>query len=211
MQKSELLAISTDFLSRIHRLKKEDIFPLREAIIEHNRLYHELESPIISDEEYDRLFHTLARLEADFDMLDEASPTAKLAILTSEQFKKVRHLYPMISLDNTYSADEIRDFEERMRNILTKKIANLGDFDYYIQPKYDGLGMAVIYENGILKQAVTRGSGVEGEDVTLGAMEIKNIPKKINTLAGIPRMEIRGEVMMSRKTFERVNAERLQK
>lgn len=211
MQKSELLALSTDFLSRIHRLKKEDIFLLREAIIEHNRLYHELESPIISDEEYDRLFHALARLEADFDMLDEASPTAKLAILTSEQFKKVRHLYPMISLDNTYSADEVRDFEERMRNILMKKIANLSDFDYYIQPKYDGLGMAVIYENGILKQAVTRGSGVEGEDVTLGAMEIKNIPKKINTLAGISRMEIRGEVMMSRKTFERVNAERLEK
>lgn len=122
MQKSELLALSTDFLSRIHRLKKEDIFPLREAIVEHNRLYHQEESPIISDEEYDKLFHALARLESDYDMLDENSPTAKLAILTSEQFQKVRHIYPMISLDNTYNEAEVRDFEERMRNILIKKI-----------------------------------------------------------------------------------------
>ncbi len=211
MQKSELLALSTDFLSRIHRLKKEDIFPLREAIVEHNRLYHQEESPIISDEEYDKLFHALARLESDYDMLDENSPTAKLAILTSEQFQKVRHIYPMISLDNTYNEAEVRDFEERMRNILIKKIWNLGDFRYYIQPKYDGLGLALIYEKWILKQAITRGSWLEWEDVTLGAFEIKNIPKKINTLSSIERMEIRGEVMMSRKTFERVNAERLAK
>lgn len=161
MENRELLILTNDFLSRLSRLKKEDIFPLRQVIIEHNRLYHEQESPIISDEEYDKLFHALARLEVDFDMLDNASPTAKLAILTSEQFQKVRHIYPMISLDNTYSADEIRDFEERMRNILAKKIPNLGDFRYYIQPKYDGLGLALIYENGILKQAVTRGSGLE--------------------------------------------------
>lgn len=161
MNQYELLDQSNFYLSRISKLKKEDIFPLRTLIREHNRLYHDLESPVISDEEYDILFHALARLEADFGMLDGASPTAKLAILTSEQFQKVRHLYPMISLDNTYSAEEVRDFEERMRNILTKKMANLGDFGYYIQPKYDGLGMAIIYENGVFKRAITRGSGVE--------------------------------------------------
>ena len=125
MHLQELLQISKNFLSRIDKLKKEDIFSLREAIIEHNKLYHELESPIISDTEYDQLFHALARLEADFDMLDENSPTAKLAILTSEQFQKVQHIFPMISLDNTYSPEEVQDFEERMRNILIKKIPNL--------------------------------------------------------------------------------------
>ena len=156
MQNSELLSLSMDFLSRIHRLKKDDIFTLREVIREHNRLYYQQESPIISDEEYDNLFHTLARLEADFDMIDENSPTAKLAILTSEQFQKVTHKYPMISLDNTYSASEVQDFEERMRNILVKKLGNLPDFQYYIQPKYDGLGLALIYKNGVLTQAVTR-------------------------------------------------------
>ena len=134
MEKSELLRISSDFLGRLHLLKKEDILILREVIREHNRLYYQEESPIVSDMEYDQLFHALARLEADFDMMDENSPTARLAVLTSEQFQKVRHIYPMISLDNTYSADEVRDFEERMRNILRKNLQNLGDFDYYIQP-----------------------------------------------------------------------------
>lgn len=209
MEKSELLRISSDFFGRLHLLKKEDILILREVIREHNRLYYQEESPIVSDMEYDQLFHALARLEADFDMMDEDSPTARLAVLTSEQFQKVRHIYPMISLDNTYSADEVRDFEERMRNILRKNLQNLGDFDYYIQPKYDGLGLALVYQYGVLVQGVTRWSGVEGEDVTLGVLEIANIPKKIDALGSIERMEIRGEVMMSRKTFDRVNAERL--
>ena len=145
MEKSELLRISNDFLGRLHLLKKEDILILREVIREHNRLYYQEESPIVSDMEYDQLFHALARLEA-----------ARLAVLTSEQFQKVRHIYPMISLDNTYSADEVRDFEERMRNILRKNLQNLGDFDYYIQPKYDGLGLALVYQYGVLVQGVTR-------------------------------------------------------
>lgn len=157
MQTSELLSISIGFLSRLHLLKKDDIFTLREVIREHNRLYHELETPIISDTEYDQLFHALARLESDHNMLDADSPTAKLAILTSGQFKKVKHQYPMISLDNTYSTVEVQDFEERMRRILDIQ----AEFDYYIQPKYDGLGMAVVYKYGKLDQAITRGSGAE--------------------------------------------------
>jgi len=111
MQISQLLSLSTDYLSRLHLLKKEDIFTLREVIREHNRLYHIEEQPIISDTEYDRLFHTLARLEADYNMLDQDSPTPQLAILASEQFRKVPHQYPMISLDNTYNVEEVRDFE----------------------------------------------------------------------------------------------------
>jgi NAD-dependent DNA ligase len=121
MNSSELLSLSTDFLSRLHLLKKGDILTLREVIREHNRLYHDLEAPIISDTEYDQLFHALARLEADYDMFDADSPTARLAILASEQFQKVKHLYPMTSLDNTYNSNEVRDFETRMRNILQKK------------------------------------------------------------------------------------------
>ncbi len=154
MQLSELLKLSREFLSRSHNLKKDDILPLREVIQEHNRLYHIEEHPIISDTEYDILFHALARLESDHDMLDESSPTAKLAILASEQFQKVKHMYPMISLDNTYTLDEVRDFEQRMRNILKDQSPN--NFPYYIQPKYDGLGLAVIYKYGKLEQAITR-------------------------------------------------------
>ena len=154
MNHSEPLSYTRDFLDRSRNLKKSDILALREVIREHNRLYYESESPIISDTEYDRLFHALARLEADHDMLDESSPTAKLAIMASEQFQKVRHIYPMISLDNTYSIDEVRDFEKRIRNIL--KDDQIGDLAYYVQPKYDGLGLAVIYEYGKLSQAITR-------------------------------------------------------
>ena len=154
MQISELLSISTDYLSRLHLLKKDDISSLREVIREHNRLYHILEQPIISDTEYDQLFHALARLEADHNMLDQDSPTAQLAILASEQFQKVSHLYPMISLDNTYSVLDVRDFEERMRRVLKEKSPE--KFPYFVQPKYDGLGLALIYEYGKFVQAVTR-------------------------------------------------------
>lgn len=137
MQNSELLSLTTDFLTRINNLKKDDILILREVIKSHNDLYHLLEKPIISDTEYDLLFHALARLEADHDMLDGSSPTARLAVLASEQFQKVEHLYPMISLDNTYSLDDVADFEQRMRNVLKQKSPEV--FPYFIQPKYDGL------------------------------------------------------------------------
>lgn len=196
-------------LARKHNLKKSDILPLREMIRQHNYLYHDQESPIITDTEYDELFHALARLEVEHDMLDENSPTARLAILTSSQFQKVPHLYPMISLDNTYSPEDIRDFEDRVRRILEKNNQSRTVFDYYIQPKYDGLWLALIYKNGAFVQAVTRGSGVAWEDVTLGAMEISGVPHTIHEIAHIDRVEIRGEVMMSRTTFDRVNRERL--
>lgn len=154
MHITELLSLSQSYLTRIHNLKKEDIFPLRTLIQEHNTLYHIHEQPIISDTEYDILFHALARLEADHNMLDNNSPTAKLAILASEQFQKVKHVYPMISLDNTYTIREIGDFEQRMRNILKENSPE--KFSYYIQPKYDGLGLALIYKYGVLHQAITR-------------------------------------------------------
>lgn len=177
-------------------------------IREHNQLYHIQEQPIISDTEYDQLFHALARLEVDHNMLDADSPTAQLAILASEQFQKVKHQYPMISLDNTYSVEDVRDFEQRMRNVLKEKSPK--EFPYYVQPKYDGLGLAVVYEYGKLVRAITRWSGVEGEDVTITAFEIENLPKDIKKLHNIERMEIRGEVMMSRTVFDQVNHERLE-
>jgi DNA ligase (NAD+) len=137
MNLSELLSLSRDYLTRINNIKQDDILTLREVIREHNRLYHIVESPIIGDTEYDQLFHALARAEADSGLLDAESPTAHLAILAGGQFQKVAHRYPMISLDNTYSVDEVRDFEQRMRNVLKEKSPK--EFDYYIQPKYDGL------------------------------------------------------------------------
>ncbi len=208
MQTSHLSLLTNELLRRIHNLKKEDILTLREVLPEHNRLYYQEQSPIISDYEYDQLFHALARLEADHDMITSYSPTNRLAILASEQFQKVQHRFPMISLDNTYSVEEVRDFEQRIRNILKDRSPEI--LEYYLQPKFDGLGLAVVYEYGNLVQAITRGSGVEGEDVTLNAFEIENIPKKIDALERVKRMEIRGEIMMRRSVFESVNRERLE-
>ncbi len=121
MNTAELLSLSTDFLRRRDNLKQADILSLRDVIREHNRLYYQDEAPVISDTEYDELFHALARAESDYDMFDESSPTARLAILASEQFQKVRHQYPMISLDNTYNVDEVREWNERMLRILRKE------------------------------------------------------------------------------------------
>ncbi len=208
MNPSELLSLSRDYLTRIAGIKKDDIAILREVIREHNTLYHITESPIISDTEYDQLFHALARAESEYDMLDADSPTARLAILASDQFQKVAHTYPMISLDNTYNTDEVRDFEQRMRNIL-KDIAP-EQFPYYIQPKYDGLGLSLIYKYGKFEQAVTRGNGVEWEDVTMTAFEISNIPKEVEAFKWSDIIVIRGEVMLSRTEFDRVNRERLE-
>lgn len=162
MQTHELLSTTSELLSRLHLLRETDIPTLREIIRAHNRLYYNDESPIISDTEYDELFHALARLEADHGVFDETSPTAKLAILASEQFQKVAHIYPMISLDNTYSTEEVNEWNERMLRILSKseqnppnppstssgqalsqrgietsKPANRHNLSYYIQPKYD--------------------------------------------------------------------------
>ncbi|MBC7503380.1 NAD-dependent DNA ligase LigA [Candidatus Gracilibacteria bacterium] len=226
MNPSELFSLSRDYLTRLGNIRKTDIISLREVIREHNRLYHIAESPIIGDTEYDQLFHALARAESDHDMLHADSPTAHLAILAGDQFQKVKHIYPMISLDNTYSVEDVREWNERMLRILgknetqsthptpflgTPQEANseYGQLKYYIQPKYDGLGLAIVYEYGKLRQAITRGSGIEGEDVTIGALEIANIPREIALLQTVKRMEIRGEVMMSRTTFQKVNRERL--
>ena len=118
MNPSKLLSLSRDYLTRINNIKQDDILILREVIREHNRLYHIAESPIIGDTEYDQLFHALARAEADSGMLDAESPTAHLAILASGQFQKVAHIYPMISLDNTYSVDEVMEWNDRMVRIL---------------------------------------------------------------------------------------------
>jgi DNA ligase (NAD+) len=125
MNISTLLSHSTDLLSRIHNLKKEDIHTLREVIREHNRLYYQEESPLISDLEYDQLYHGLARAEVEYGDMDPESPTAHIAVLASAQFKKVSHKYPMISLDNTYSVSDVRDWNDRMMRILQKETQNV--------------------------------------------------------------------------------------
>jgi DNA ligase (NAD+) len=175
---------------------------LRDELRRHEHLYYVLDQPEISDAEYDRLIERLRELEAAHpELVTPDSPTQRVGGKPREGFVKVRHSSTMLSLDNVFSEGELRDFDRRVRQIL-------GDapFQYVAELKLDGLSMAVRYRDGAAVQAVTRGDGMIGEDVTENARTIRSLPLRI--AAPVAEMEVRGEVMMSRRAFERLNAER---
>lgn len=181
------------------------ILELREQIRHHENCYYVLNAPEISDEQFDALLHELERLEAEHpDLVTPDSPTQRVAGKPAEGFPTVEHLVPMLSLDNAYDEDELRAFDERVR-----RGAGLGDapVDYVAELKIDGLSIAITYEHGRLVRGATRGDGVRGEDVTANVRTIRAIPL---SLRGAPaaRLEIRGEVFLPRKSFERINRER---
>ncbi|EKD29253.1 MAG: hypothetical protein ACD_78C00464G0010, partial [uncultured bacterium (gcode 4)] len=203
MQPSELLVQTTHLLSNISSLKESDIPALVEILREHNRLYYSEQSPIISDREYDALFQALKNLEEQYSTVDMLSPTKRIDVLVSSQFQKWLHAWPMISLDNTYDEKDLLDFEKRIRNVLkSDKI-----LWYFMELKFDGLGLSLTYRNGELVRALTRGNGVEGEDVTINALQIENIPK---TIPFQEEVEIRGEVVLPISEFNRINRERME-
>lgn len=203
MQKTELLAQSIDFLSRSESLKESDIPALQGILREHNTLYYAEQSPIISDREYDLLFQMLKHLEERYDIRDTGSPTKHIDVLVSNQFKKWLHASQMISLDNTYDENDIADFEGRIRNILKSDEI----LAYSMELKFDGLGLSLTYRDGKLVRALTRGNGVEGEDVTINALQIKSIPRSIPFRSR--EIEIRGEVVLPISEFTRINQERM--
>ncbi len=204
MKLSELLVQTTSLFSNISSLKESDIPVLMEILREHNRLYYTEQSPIISDREYDMLFRTLKNLEERYGISDVDSPTNRIDVLISNQFQKGLHTWPMISLDNTYDENDIALFEGRIRNIL-KSDETLA---YAMELKFDGLGLSLTYRDGKLVRALTRGNGVEGEDVTINALQIKSIPYSISFTA--KEVEIRGEVVLPISEFMRINRERME-
>ncbi|OIO75966.1 DNA ligase (NAD(+)) LigA [Candidatus Gracilibacteria bacterium CG1_02_38_174] len=197
-------------------MSESDIVSLQEILREHNRLYYTEQSPIISDSEYDRLFQTLKNLEEQYGIWDIKSPTKRIDVLVSSQFQKGLHTWPMISLDNTYDENDIADFEGRIRNILRQKNLEIGNNDgipyfplsYAMELKFDGLGLSLTYRDGELVRALTRGNGVEGEDVTINALQIKSIPRSIPFTSR--EVEIRGEVVLPISEFTRINRERME-
>lgn len=199
----KLLELSYYFLSNTNNKKsfvKENIEILKNILKEHNIKYYLHSDPIISDYEYDKLFFKLKQWEDLYpEFLDKNSPTQRLIIQTQKQLKKVAHEIPLLSLENVYSKVGLLDFDKK-----NKKNLNINkDLEYFVSFKYDGLTLKLTYENGILKNASTRGNGFIGEDVTLNSMVIKNIPKKIDTDEKL--LIIRGEVIMSKKDFIELN------
>jgi DNA ligase (NAD+) len=178
------------------------IAKLRETLRHHERLYYVLDQPEISDAEYDALMRELRDLEARHpELLTPDSPTQRVGGKPREGFVKVAHSSPMLSLDNALNEGELRDFDRRVRDLLG------GDeFRYVTELKLDGLSMAAHYRDGQFIQAVTRGDGVVGEEVTENARTIRSLPLSVKTK--LAQFEVRGETVMNRRAFDRLNAER---
>jgi len=176
---------------------------LREEIRKHDRLYYEEAAPIISDHKYDRLYKELVDLETQFpDLLTPDSPTQRVGGRPLQAFEQVSHLIPMLSLDNTYSEAEVKNFYARMQRLLPDE-----KIPVVIEPKVDGVAVSLIYENGKLRQAATRGDGNVGDNITQNIRTIRSVPERLRDNA--PKLlEVRGEVYMDRKGFEKLNDER---
>lgn len=201
-----MLKETTQFLKKNIGNITEDDIPLLRDIIQYHRAQYYADHPVISDVEFDQLYALLIAGEEHFHMShDTQSPTQEVARLEENQFTKAPHLHQMMSLDNTYNAEDLREFETRIRRILKEE--NERTLEYMVEYKFDGLGIALRYDNGRLTRALTRGDGLVGEDITLNVMEIANIPKNIPHKETI---EIRGEVVMPRSAFDQLNQRRLE-
>ena len=176
---------------------------LRDEIRRHDRLYYEKAAPIISDREYDRLYKELVDLETQFpDLATPDSPTQRVGGKPLKAFEQVPHLIPMLSLDNTYSEEEVKNFYARIQRLLPNE-----KIPVVIEPKVDGVAVSLIYENGRLRQAATRGDGTVGDDITQNIRTIRSVPERLRGAA--PKLlEARGEVYMHKRGFEKLNQER---
>ena len=183
--------------------EKQRIEQLRRELHEHNYKYYVLNQPEISDYDFDQLMHELQDLEARHpEMADPNSPTQRVGSDLQSEFRQVVHKYPMLSLANTYNEQDVRDWYESVRKGLAGE-----PFEVCCEMKYDGLSISLTYVDGRLTQAVTRGDGVRGDDVTQNVKTIKSIPLETRGLP--PReFEIRGEILMPWASFERLNRER---
>lgn len=183
---------------------------LRDEIERHNYNYYVLDNPIISDAEYDRLMSELLELESRYpELVTPDSPSQKIGGAVRDEFKKFVHPEPMLSLSNVYSVDEFIEFHSRVSKMLGDE-----DFEYVVEPKYDGLAVELIYENGILTVGSTRGDGMTGEDVTENIRTIKSLPLNLkrSKMADVEipqQLVVRGEVIIFKEDFRRLNERRL--
>jgi DNA ligase (NAD+) len=184
---------------------KQEIKRLVKELNYHCYRYYVLDSPVISDEDYDRLYFKLKELEEQYHYILPDSPTQRVGAPPLDKFEKVRHSEPMLSLDNAFSYDDMQEFDRRIKRLLKSE----DEIEYTVEPKYDGLAIELSYKDGLLYKASTRGDGYEGEDVTQNIRTIKSVPIKIEEVRDIPReIDVRGEIYMDIEEFEKLNRER---
>lgn len=186
-------------------LFEQRIKELREIINRHNHSYYVLNQPSISDQEFDALLRELQDLERDYPQYqDPLSPTQRVGSDITKGFTQVRHERPMMSLSNSYSIEEVQDFLKRAQDGLGGEASEIVG-----EMKYDGTSISVTYEHGRLVRAVTRGDGVQGDDVTSNVITIKSVPLEITSVENLPeKFEVRGEIVLPWKSFEKLNEER---
>ena len=184
--------------------EQDRILNLRKELHEHNRRYYVLNQPIISDQQFDFMMHELQELEARHpELADPNSPTQRVGSDLNQQFKQVAHKFPMLSLANTYNADDVREWYYQVTKGLDGQ-----PFEVCCEMKYDGLSISLTYELGKLIRAVTRGDGVQGDDVTNNVRTINSIPLQLSGDNYMDSFEIRGEILLPWDNFQRLNAER---
>ncbi|MBI1762461.1 MAG: NAD-dependent DNA ligase LigA [Acidobacteria bacterium] len=186
-----------------HQPIEQEIAELRRALLEHDYCYYVLNQPVVSDAEYDAQMRRLKELEAARpDLVTSDSPTQRVSGQVVEGFARYRHKRPMMSLDNSYSIDELREWARRC-----EKLAEGRAFDYVAELKIDGLSIALIYARGVLARGVTRGDGAQGDVVTQNVRTIRSVPLRLRTEVGAQEIEVRGEVFLPRESFDKINRE----
>ena len=179
------------------------IAELRSSLEEHNHRYYILSQPVISDQEFDMLLKELEKLEAENpDFFDPNSPTQRVGSDLNKEFKQVRHQYSMLSLSNSYSEEELQEFDQKIRRQTDQA------FEYVCELKYDGTSISLQYKNGMLDRAITRGDGTFGDDVTANVRTIRSIPLKLKGADYPAEFEIRGEILLPFSVFNKINEER---
>lgn len=197
--------MASDSLSNIQKAK-ERINELKRLIWQHNHLYYDLFTPQISDKEYDILYKELEALETKFpQFMTPDSPTQRVGGKKLDGFKTLRHSIPMLSIANTYSHDELREFDKRVKKLVETN----SDIEYVVELKIDGVAISIGYENGLLKFGATRGDGSEGDDVTENIRAIRAVPKSLRKIPGEGSLiEIRGEIFLTHEAFQKLNDEK---
>jgi DNA ligase (NAD+) len=180
----------------------KDIETLRDVLRFHEHRYYILNDPLIADFEYDQLYKALEKLEKEHPALRTPdSPTQRVAKELTKEFPTVSHLVPMLSLDNSYNADDLIDFDRRAR-----ELARVDELEYCVEPKFDGASISLIFEKDLLARGATRGNGVQGDDITVNIKQIRSIPLSAAiSKYGLEQLEIRGEVLMSKQNFKKYN------
>ena len=183
-------------------IDQKQIESLRNVLRFHEYRYYVLNDPLISDYEYDQLYKALEKIEAaDPSLMTPSSPTQRVAKGLGNDFKKVQHLVPMLSLENSYNADDLIDWDRK-----AKEASGLNEIEYCVEPKFDGASISLIYQDDLLIRAATRGDGSAGEEITTNIRQIKSIPLSAAfSQYGIKQIEIRGEILMSKKNFKAYN------